>query len=146
MNLDLFFSEVVEIEQHEFSYDIEEVYKKDGEIVRTSRTETFILKPYNDLDSDILDKILNLSSTTLKAPKNFFQRLFKKNELKNLIFNEYDIIYANDKILNQLEHINKVNLNINKLIIQSGKDKILINKKNKLFYFDTNRFKVYQII
>jgi len=145
--IDLFFSEVIETDDKNYTFEIKEVFKKDGEIVNNHRVETYQLITYSDLEKDIFEKILSVDIKRLKYPKNIFQSIFKKNELRSVKFNEQDIIFSNKEILSAITHSNKVEIkDTNYLIILSGRDKLLINKKDKLFYFDKDRFKVYEII
>ena len=97
--IDLFFSEVIETDDKNYTFEIKEVFKKDGEIVNNHRVETYQLITYSDLEKDIFEKILSVDIKRLKYPKNIFQSIFKKNELRSVKFNEQDIIFSNKEIL-----------------------------------------------
>lgn len=146
MIIDLFFSDIIETDDKIYTYDIKEVFKKDGQIVNNQRTEVYQLINYSDLEKDILKQILSIGVIKIKYPKNILQRIFKKNELQNIKFSDSDIVFSNSDVLSKIHHDNKIEFNTDYIIILSGKDKLLINKKDKLFYFDSNRFKVYEII
>lgn len=144
MEFEKLFYDIIEVDTDKYSVEISEVFKKDGEIVKENRTEVYQLIKYHNFEIDLINYIINNSEIKkLKYPTNFFQRIYKKDELKDIDFSE-NIVISNPNNLNLINSEDQIIFETN-YILSTKKQNLLINKKDKLFHIDLNFYKVYQI-
>jgi hypothetical protein len=144
MEFEKLFYDIIEVDTDKYSVEISEVFKKDGEIVKENRTEVYQLIKYQDFEEDLIDYVVSNSEIKkLKYPTNFFERIYKKNELKEIDFSE-NIVISNSKNLSLISSEDEIYFTTD-YIISTKKQNLLINKKDKLFYIDLSHFQVYQI-
>ena len=144
MEFEKLFYDIIEVDTDKYSVEISEVFKKDGEIVKENRTEVYQLIKYQDFEEDLIDYVVSNSEIKkLKYPTNFFERIYKKNELKEIDFSE-NIVISNSKNLSLISSEDEIYFDTD-YIISTKKQNLLINKKDKLFYIDLSYFQVYQI-
>jgi hypothetical protein len=64
--------------------------------------------------------------------------------MTKLLINPDEIAISSDKILSKVNCENKIIVEIDNLII-AKKERLLINRENKLFYINSDNYKVYSI-
>lgn len=147
MHLDSIFSQQIEVSDNPYKIITEEIFKQDGQVKKIRKQDIYTLLSYSNLDTDIISRIIkNCEIKELRYPKNFIQRFYKNNDIKNLFINPQDFILSNKNNLDLFKHENKVEIDSNYIIITDRGQRILIDRKNKLYYFDVEGFEVYKII
>jgi hypothetical protein len=144
MQLSDLFSEIVEVDTNPYKLQIEEVFKLNGELKKESREEVYNLISYDNLDEDIINHILkNSQNKCLQKDGNFLTNIFSKHPITKLVITD-EFAISNDKILSKIKCENKITYQIDELIL-AKKTRLLINKENKLFYINSEDYKVYSI-
>jgi hypothetical protein len=126
MEFEKLFYDIIEVDTDKYSVEISEVFKKDGEIVKENRTEVYQLIKYQYFEEDIIDYVVSNSEIKkLKYPTNFFERIYKKNELKEIDFSE-NIVISNSKNLSLISSEDEIYFTTD-YIISTKKQNLLIN-------------------
>ncbi len=145
MKLSELFSDILDVDTNPYKLRIEKIFKFNGELKREIKEEVYNLIPYNNIDEDIVNFILqNSDKHCLQKNGSFLNRIFSKHPITKLLINPDEIAISSNKILSKVNCENKIIVEIDDLII-AKKERLLINRENKLFYINSDNYKVYSI-